>query len=249
MSQRLSGKRARVRTSLSNKRNSCTMCHACMNNESIHQQRWSYWHPHICRACCACASHTELCVCVKRSFVPLEQSLKYSYASTTSCWIRGHRSHLIQCSGLSILAWKEDRPSVAIYCLWVHWSGREMLVDSPSRGFSEFSAPSRIILQLLTGERHAGNNYYCNKYTWNEGEHPSFNYGGTILHIWLTQMITALSLKMYQCLNYVDQIRFVFQKHQQALDKAIQLKVINELHVEGIIISVAVSFLNPLLQL
>lgn len=62
-------------------------------------------------------------------------------------------------------------------------------------------------------------------------------------------MITALSLKMYQCLNYVDQNRFVFQKHQQALDKAIQLKVINELRVEGITISVAVSFLNPFLQL
>lgn len=88
---------------------------------------------------------------------------------------------------------RKTDPSVAIYCLWVHWSGREMLVDSPSRGLSEFSAPSRIMLQLLTGERRAGNNYYCNKYTWNEGEHPSFNYGGTILHIWLAQMITALS--------------------------------------------------------
>lgn len=95
---------AHVHTSLSHKRNSCTVCHACMNNESTPQQRWSYWHPHICRACCACASPTELCACVKRSFVPQEQSLKYSYASTTSRWIRGHRSHLIQCSGLSILA-------------------------------------------------------------------------------------------------------------------------------------------------
>lgn len=28
-------------------------------------------------------------VCVKRSFVPQEQSLKYSYTSTTSCWIVG----------------------------------------------------------------------------------------------------------------------------------------------------------------
>lgn len=51
---------AHVHTSLSHKRNSCTVCHACMNNESTPQQRWSYWHPHICRACCACASHTEL---------------------------------------------------------------------------------------------------------------------------------------------------------------------------------------------
>lgn len=40
---------------------------------------------------------------------------------------------------------REDRPSVAIYCLWVHWSGGEMLVDSPSRGFSEFAAQSRIM--------------------------------------------------------------------------------------------------------
>lgn len=62
-------------------------------------------------------------------------------------------------------------------------------------------------------------------------------------------MITALSLKTYQCLNYVDQIRFVFQEHQQAPDKAIQLKVINEPHVEGITISEAVSFLNPFSQL
>lgn len=177
MSQRLSGNRAHVRASLSHKRNSCTVCHACMSNESTHQQRWSYWHPHICRACCVCASHAELRVCVKRSFVPQEQSLKYSYASTTSAGSVGAAHTWSSARGSRSLPKREDRPSVAIYCLWVHWSGGEMLVDSPSRGLSEFAAPSRIMYQLLTGERRTGNNYYCNKYTWNEGEHPSFNYG------------------------------------------------------------------------
>lgn len=45
--------------------------------------RWSRRHPCICHAW---ASHAELCVCVKRSFVTQEKILKYSCHWTISGW-------------------------------------------------------------------------------------------------------------------------------------------------------------------